>query len=244
MANAERSHASDVIKPPRFKDQERKIEDFLLSWRANQLTIVHGPRAADKRDFLGLAIPGINLAKVDLLPVGRVDTQQTAKNPSVTTVVVPEESDLLPDVISPANDGYHSPNPYLTALLASWSTPNEPIKPDITISDFLRKRTTRIDKHGEQLPVLGLIVGFENLYVDNMPKSPGYYDEFITQLGEAFSDPRLSLRLAISVEDDTLAGVQADVNKLTRLQMRASIRILPVGVNLTIAPLSPKELKS
>ncbi|GAA2596274.1 hypothetical protein SMC26_00945 [Actinomadura fulvescens] len=180
-----------------FFGRARETRDVAALWQANRLTVLYGASGVGKTSLLQAGvIPRVSTRNADIWPVGRV-----APRPAGTTG-----------------------NPFVAALLASWSPEEEPAAG--SLRDFVRGRPERVDRYGDPLPTLISIDQAEELFSD-FPRLTEERDEFLTELAELLGERSgTGLRLLLSLREDYLAAVLPYENMLAQ-GARARFQLRP-----------------
>ncbi|MEV4114858.1 tetratricopeptide repeat protein [Nonomuraea sp. NPDC049695] len=178
----------------RFFGRGAESHEVRKLWREQRLTVLYGASGIGKTSLLQAGVmPLFSPGAADILPLGRVSYGSS----------FPQAA--LPD---------H--NPYVLALLMSWTPPAPPTGlVGMTIAAFLRSRPVKRDAFGEPTPILMAIDQVEELFTGGQGQQP-YRRWFFGQLAEALRDnPRL--RLLLSIRADRLPDLMKYERELAKI---------------------------
>lgn len=169
----------------RFFGRYREANDIAALWQANRLTIVYGASGVGKTSLLRAGVvPLLEPSRNDVLPLGRVS-----------------HASAFPLAALPAH------NPYIFALLSSWSSGESPTRlVGMTILEFLQRRGGRTDRYGDPIPVLAAIDQAEELFSDFAHRQ-SYRKPFFDDLAAAL-EASPDLHLLISLRADHLSEMR------------------------------------
>ncbi|MEO3788722.1 hypothetical protein ABGB14_00825 [Nonomuraea sp. B10E15] len=177
----------------RFFGRDAESHQMCDLWRTQRLSVLYGSSGIGKTSLiLAGVMPLLSPNRIDVLPLGRVSYGSS-----------------FPRAALPAH------NPYVLALLLSWSPLAPPTRlAGMTISAFLRNRPVKRDAYGDPTLTLMAIDQLEELFSGGR-RHQRYRDWFFGQLAEALrQDPRL--RLLLSIRADRLADLRKYEPELTR----------------------------
>ncbi|MFB4273944.1 hypothetical protein ACBJ59_01510 [Nonomuraea sp. MTCD27] len=164
----------------RFFGREREAKELSRAWRTHPVTILYGSAGCGKSSLLAAGVlPLLDPAGNDVLPVGGL-----RHRPGVPAALVQENE-----------------NPFVLALLSSWSPYQAPTElVGQTVAGFLGKHPPRRVPSGDPLPLLAAID-----HVDDAFAGPAAWQrhraELLAQLADAL-DSELSLRLLVVVNEE------------------------------------------
>ncbi|GII03917.1 hypothetical protein Pta02_59250 [Planobispora takensis] len=175
----------------RFFGRDRESHEVADLWQANRLTILYGASGVGKTSLIQAgALPLLDPGSTDVLPIGRVSHGSAFPSAALS-----------------------EHNPHVFALLSSWAPGETPTRlAGLTLRDFLRRRTRRLDPYGDPVLTLAVIDQAEELFGDVAHRRP-YREWFITQLVDALDDDP-NLRLLVSIREDYLAAILPHEPKL------------------------------
>ncbi|MEQ4718242.1 tetratricopeptide repeat protein [Nonomuraea sp. B19D2] len=178
----------------RFFGRGAESHEVRKLWREQRLTVLYGASGIGKTSLLQAGVvPLFSPGEADILPLGRVSYGSS-----------------FPRAALPAH------NPYVLALLMSWTPPAPPTRlTGMTIPAFLRSRPVKRDAFGAPTPVLMAIDQAEELFTGGQRHQP-YRRWFFGQLAEALSE-NPHLRLLMSIRADRLADLLKHERELARL---------------------------
>jgi tetratricopeptide (TPR) repeat protein len=184
-----------------FYGRDRQSRDVSELWQNSRLLVLHGSPGVGKTSIVQAGvIPQLDHTTIDVLPVAHVS-----------------HGSAFPMAALPKY------NPYILALLASWSPASSLTNlVDLSITRFLRRRIAPVGQHGDPKLTMVAIDQFEELFGD-LPSH--YVEEFIDQLVEAV-DFLPTLRLLVSVREGDLESIFPYETKLARGSV-SRFRVLP-----------------
>lgn len=188
-----------------FYGREHESREVFECWHSSELLIVYGFSGVGKTSLVQAGVlPRLDRDKNDVLPVARV-----SRRSAFPTAALPKH------------------NPYILALLSSWSS-SDPLTNlvDLSVAEFLRRRTAIAGQYGDPKPIMAVIDQFEELFSD-FPHQKGCVDEFVDQLAEAV-DALATLRVLISIKEESLGKLQPYESRLSR-SAASRFRILPLS---------------
>ncbi|HET7012973.1 MAG TPA: tetratricopeptide repeat protein [Streptosporangiaceae bacterium] len=169
----------------RFFGRDPEARDVLSAWRADRVTVLHGPHAVGKTSLLRAGVlPRVSRqSDVDLLPIGSLGYQAAR-----------------PPAAAPPH------NSYSFALLGQWAQLGSPPRPGTAIAKFLLDRAKPSSDEDEPRSVLAAIDQFEVLF-SGFPSREAEREGLFADLKLALEAvPALKLLLVIS--DDHLATLR------------------------------------
>ncbi|MFI7125493.1 hypothetical protein ACIBQ1_07345 [Nonomuraea sp. NPDC050153] len=168
----------------RFFGRAEESHEVRKLWQAQRVTVLYGPSGIGKTSLIQAGVmPLLSPSATDVLPLGRVSYAST-----------------FPRAALPSH------NPFVLALLMSWSPPAPPTRlVGTTIPAFLRSRPVRRDVYGDPMPTLMAVDQVEELFTAGR-RHQLYRDWFFGQLAEALrANP--DLRLLLSIRADRLTDL-------------------------------------
>ncbi|MFF4617411.1 tetratricopeptide repeat protein [Nonomuraea jabiensis] len=165
----------------RFFGRAEESGEVRKLWQAQQVTVLYGPSGIGKTSLVQAGVmPLLSPSVTDVLPLGRVSYAST-----------------FPRAALPSH------NPFVLALLMSWSPPTSPTRlVGMTIPGFLRSRPIKRDAYGDPMPILMAVDQVEELFTAGR-RHQLYRDWFFGQLSEALR-ANTGLRLLLSIRADRL----------------------------------------
>ncbi|MFI7688765.1 tetratricopeptide repeat protein [Nonomuraea sp. NPDC049655] len=169
----------------RFVGRETEAAEVAARWRADPITIVHGPRGVGKSSLIAAGVlPLLDSYSADVLPIGRVSRRSSV----------------------PAALAGGGRNSFVLALLSSWAPHEAPTHlSGLTISAFLRTRPPRLDASGAPVPIMAVVDQVEELFTAH-DRQRRHCEQLIEQIS-AVLDGDLPFHLLIAVDDDHLDEV-------------------------------------
>ncbi|MFG1704820.1 tetratricopeptide repeat protein [Nonomuraea sp. M3C6] len=169
----------------RFFGRETEAAEVAARWRADPVTIVHGPRGVGKSSLIAAGVlPLLDSYSADVMPIGRVSRRSS-----------------VPAALA---DGGR--NPLVLALLSSWAPREAPTSlSGLTVATFLRGRPLRLDASGAPVPIMAVVDQVEELFTAH-DRQRWHCEQLLEQLF-AVLDSDLPFRLLIAVDDDHLDEV-------------------------------------
>ncbi|WP_236050963.1 tetratricopeptide repeat protein [Nonomuraea cypriaca] len=168
----------------RFFGRDEESHEIRKLWQTQRLTVLYGASGIGKTSLIQAGVmPLRSPSRTDVLPLGQVSY-----------------GSAFPQAALPPH------NPYVLALLMSWSPPVPPTRlAGLTIPAFLRARPVKRDAYGDPALTLVAVDQVEELF-DGGRRNRLYRDWFFAQLAEALrADP--GLRLLLSIRGDRLTGL-------------------------------------
>ncbi|WP_433439537.1 tetratricopeptide repeat protein [Nonomuraea sp. CA-141351] len=168
----------------RFFGRAEESHEVRRLWQTQRVTVLYSASGAGKTSLIQAGVmPLLSPGGIDVLPLGRVSYAST-----------------FPRAALPSH------NPYVLALLMSWSPQALPTRlVSLTIPAFLRSRPVKRDAYGDPTPTLMAVDQVEELFSVGRPHRL-YRDWFFGQLAEALrANP--GLRLLLSIRADRLTDL-------------------------------------
>ncbi|TDE55839.1 hypothetical protein E1295_12920 [Nonomuraea mesophila] len=164
-----------------FFGRDRESREVCKLWQTQRLTILYGASGIGKSSLIQAGVlPLLSPSMTDVLPLGQVSYGSTFPRAA-----------LAPH------------NPYVLALLASWSPAARPTRlAGMTIPAFLRTRPVKHDAYGEPTVTLMAVDQVEELFVPGR-RNGQHRDWFFCQLAEALQ-ANSRLRVLLSIRADRL----------------------------------------